>query len=297
MISKNDFTDAMFKGTGISSGGIQLWPSDLNAFHTGDLGHVFDIEYDDDMKELEKSILEEGQLEPIIVRPDNDGKYEVIAGHRRLFIADKNRLPLDAVVRNLSDEDAIKLMVLSNIAKRTKIKPMTYAKAIVVYMNANKVQGKRNDLLKTSGKVDTLSDVAEDMGLSRATAKRMMRLVNLIPEYQEQVDSGELPISTAVEISYLSPKEQTDLYINNKKKISCDTAKELHVASIEKKKSGGLSEEELVEMIKPAPKIPKFTLNEKYITTILPERIQPLSSTEKAEYLMNAIAEYERKRG
>lgn len=301
MISKSSFADMMLKGTGVEINPvIQVWADDLVPFHTGDLGHVFDVEYDSDMKELEKSILEEGQLEPVIVRPDTEnGKYEVIVGHRRHFIAEKNKLPLDALVRDMTDEDAIKLMVLSNLAKRSKIKPMTYAKAIKVYVDANKKQGKRRDLTQGEEKGDTITEIADEIGLSKSTARRLMRLTNLIPELQEQVDEGDLPVGVGVELSYLTEKEQTNIYqdmdSNPKHKMSLELAKSLHEESIDrqKNKKQGMSEVELMGKLEPAPRVPKFILNEKYLTEFLPDFMKEKTTLEKAEYIVNALKAYE----
>ena len=118
----------------------------LLAFHTGD-GHPFEVEMDQDMQELMEDVKENGVLEPIIVRRDStfSGRYEMITGHRRVYVLRELGVPtVKSLLVDYDDQAAIKLMVASNLKKRTHIKPSVKAKAYKMYMDANKKQGQRS---------------------------------------------------------------------------------------------------------------------------------------------------------
>lgn len=186
--------------------------------------HPFKIRMDEEMANLVESVKQYGVLSPVIVRPKEDGSYEMIAGHRRRYaseLAEKTEIP--CIVRNLSDEEATILMVDSNL-QREKILPSEKAFAYKMKLDAMKKQGQRTDLTSTPlgqklGKY-SVEVLGEQVGESRSQIQRFIRLTNLIPELLELVDNSvlkekdklQIALRPAVELSYLSEEEQTDLY-------------------------------------------------------------------------------------
>lgn len=186
--------------------------------------HPFKIRMDEEMANLVESVKQYGVLSPVIVRPKEDGSYEMIAGHRRRYaseLAENTEIP--CIVRNLSDEESTILMVDSNL-QREKILPSEKAFAYKMKLDAMKKQGQRTDLTSTPlgqklGKY-SVEVLGEQVGESRNQIQRFIRLTNLIPELLELVDNSvlkekdklQIALRPAVELSYLSEEEQTDLY-------------------------------------------------------------------------------------
>jgi ParB family transcriptional regulator, chromosome partitioning protein len=175
--------------------------------------HPFKVLDDELMQQTIDSIMQVGVLNPAIIRPDPEGGYEMVAGHRRLYAADLAGLKtMPAIVRNLTDDEAVILMVDSNLQRET-ISPMERAQAYRMKLEALKHQGKRMDLKgkTTSGQLvqkSSLDQVSEESGDSVKQVQRYIRLTELLPEIQEKVDSKEISFTPAVEISYLSADEQ-----------------------------------------------------------------------------------------
>lgn len=175
--------------------------------------HPFKVIVDDEMREMSKSIEEYGVLVPVLVRPKQDGKYEMISGHRRKKaseLANKDSIP--CIIRELTDDEATIIMVDSNM-QREHILPSEKAFAYKLKLEALNSQGKRNDL--TLSPMDTKLDSAEKLGKefddSRATVFRYIRLTELIPKILDMVDSERIAFRPAVEISYLTKDEQNML--------------------------------------------------------------------------------------
>ena len=172
--------------------------------------HPFQIRDDDSMNETVESIKTYGVLQPAIVRPSDDGNYEILSGHRRkraCELAGKKTIP--AIVRELDDDAAIIFMVDSNL-QRENILPSERAAAYKMKMEALKRQGLRTDLTSSQVETKLRSDqkVAEEAGESRAQIQRYIRLTELQPELQQMVDEKKMAFTPAVEISYLKPDEQ-----------------------------------------------------------------------------------------
>ena len=164
------------------------------------------------MLETVESIQERGVLVPILVRPKNDGKFEIISGHRRQhasLLAGKQEIP--AIVRDMDDNSAILLMVDSNL-QREALLPSEKAFAYKMKLDAIKRQGKRTDL--TSSQVgmklprQALDIIGEQIGDSRNTVHRYVRLTKLVPALLDRVDNKTIAFNAAVEISYLTKSEQ-----------------------------------------------------------------------------------------
>ena len=175
--------------------------------------HPFKVNDDDKMQEMVKSIKEYGVILPVIVRPKEDGTYEMISGHRRkraCELAGIKEIP--AIVRDMSDEDAIIYMVDSN-KQREKILPSEKAFAYKMKLEAMKRQGQRNDLETSSPTATKLNKstaeiIGEDFGEGRDNVYRYIRLTELIPELLQLVDDEKMKLRPAVEISYLTKSEQ-----------------------------------------------------------------------------------------
>ena len=176
--------------------------------------HPFKVLDDEDMRKTVDSIREYGVLVPVIIRPDGNGEYEMISGHRRRYasiLAGKKEVP--AIIREMDDDTATILMVDSNL-QREHILPSERAKAYKMKLEALKHQGKRTYL--TSCQVGTRlradEELAKQTGESARTVQRFVRLNNLIPELLDLVDEKKIAFNPAVEISYMKPEEQKEFY-------------------------------------------------------------------------------------
>ena len=176
--------------------------------------HPFKVLDDEDMRKTVDSIREYGVLVPVIIRPDGNGEYEMISGHRRRYasiMAGKKEVP--AIIREMDDDTATILMV-DSILQREHILPSERAKAYKMKMEALKHQGKRTEL--TSCQVGTRlradEELAKQTGESARTVQRFVRLNNLIPELLDLVDEKKIAFNPAVEISYMKPEEQKEFY-------------------------------------------------------------------------------------
>lgn len=178
--------------------------------------HPFKVRDDADMEKTVESIQEFGVLQPAIVRPDRDGGYEILSGHRRHHacqIAGIQTLP--CIVRDLDDDAATILMVDSNL-QREEILPSERAWAFKMKLDAMKHQGERLD--RTSGQIDqklkgsvSRDLLAEQTGESSKNVQRYIRLTNLDPELLQLVDDKLMGFNPAYEISFLNPEQQKDL--------------------------------------------------------------------------------------
>ena len=171
--------------------------------------HPFKVKDDEDMEKLMESIQTYGVLTPAIVREKEDGRYEMVSGHRRKHACERLGMEtVPAVLKELTREEAIIAMTDSNI-QRENILPSEKAWAYKMKMDAIKHQGKTLSPLGTKSRSDTL--LAENSGDSRNQIQRYIRLTNLIPELLQMVDEGKVAFRPAVEISYLTEKQQADL--------------------------------------------------------------------------------------
>ena len=175
--------------------------------------HPFKVLMDDKMAELVDSVRQYGILVPAIVRPASDGGYQMVAGHRRKRASELAGVPLPCIVRNLSNDEATIIMVDSNL-QREKLLPSEKAFAYKMKLEAMKRQGQRTDLTLSpvATKLDTASAVGQQCGESRDQVFRYIRLTYLVPDLLALVDDDKIAMRPAVELSYLSPEEQTILY-------------------------------------------------------------------------------------
>ena len=187
---------------------IQILPlTELHPFRN----HPFQVRDDDEMDKMVDSVKAYGVMTPAIVRPRQDGGYEIVAGHRRCHASQRAGVEtMPCIVRDMDDDTAIILMVDSN-CQREHILPSEKAKAYQMKLEAIKRQGQRRDL--TSGQVVqklSVQEVADGSGEGYKTVQRFIRLNKLTPELMKMVDDGKLKTTPAVELSYLTPEEQED---------------------------------------------------------------------------------------
>lgn len=178
--------------------------------------HPFKVTVDEKLLEMADSVKRYGVLVPAIVRPKQNGGYEMIAGHRRKKASELAERPtLNCIVRDLTDDEAIIIMVDSNL-QREVILPSEKAFAYKMKLDAMKRQGQRTDLTSTpmEPKFSTRSNeqLAAESPDSRAQIQRFIRLTHLIPELLDMVDENKIALRPAVELSYLAEKEQRLLY-------------------------------------------------------------------------------------
>lgn len=176
-------------------------------------GHPFKIKDDEEMKRLVESIRDYGVLIPVIARPKQDGRYELISGHRRKAACEVLGIEtLPVIVREMSREEAVIAMVDSNV-QREHVLPSEKAFAYRMKLEAIKKQGKRTDL--TSGPVGeklwSVAVISNEASDSERQVHRFIRLTELIPELLTMVDENKIAFRPAVEISYLKPDEQAYL--------------------------------------------------------------------------------------
>lgn len=171
--------------------------------------HPFQVRNDEEMMDLIDSVAKSGVIAPALVRPKEDGGYEMIAGHRRKYACLQNGLrTIPCIIRNLSDEEAVMIMVDTNLRQRQTILPSEKAFAYRMKLEAMKRQGARTDL--TCAPVghksrDILAEQSED---SKSQIQRYIRLTYLIEPLLKLVDEGQIAMRPAVELSYLEPHAQ-----------------------------------------------------------------------------------------
>lgn len=174
----------------------ELMISELHDFRN----HPFHVNDDEEMAELVQSIREKGILVPITVRPRDEGGYEIISGHRRKHAAQLiGLIKVPVIIRELSDEDAVDIMIYSNI-QRTNILPSEKAMAYRLQMEAMKHQGKKGD--------STPVAVGRKYGDNARKVQRFIRLTFLLKDLLELVDSGQLTMQAGYWISFLDENEQ-----------------------------------------------------------------------------------------
>ena len=180
--------------------------------------HPFKVLDDEKMETLVDSIRENGVLNPVIVRPDNTGNYEMISGHRRLHAAELAGLKkIPAIVKEMTDDEAIIKMVDANI-QREEILPSERAWSLKMKMDAMRRQGARVDVDRTCGtECDKLGKktaeiVGDSVGLKARQVQKYIRLTDLVPDLMECVDQKKIPITMAVDISYFDEQIQKWVY-------------------------------------------------------------------------------------
>ncbi len=259
--------------------------------------HPFKVKDDTEMDKLVESIKENGILNPIIVRETKEGNYEIVSGHRRKRATELAGLDgIPCIVRDLSDEEAIILMVDSNL-QREEILPSEKAFAYKMKMEAMNKQGKRTDLTlapveqkyiqnKTSREI-----IAQENNESREQVRRYIRLTKLIPDILNMVDEKKIAFRPAVEISYLKENEQQKLFDAMEKYDATPTLAQ--AISMKKISSEMILTNEKIDEImgeEKANQIEKFKMNMSKLEAILPKNIVTQSQIE--EFILMCVKEH-----
>ena len=256
--------------------------------------HPYKVKDDDKMLEMSENIKKYGVTQPVIVRQKDDGRFEMISGHRRKrasVLAGKENI--NAIVKKLTDEEAVILMVDSNENQREEILPSEKAFAYKMKLEAlNKQAGRpKNNLTPLVSEKRTNEIVGEQNGESREQVRRYIRLTFLIPEILDMVDEKKIAFRPAVEISYLSEDNQYVLLdIMQFSDITPSLAQAIHLKKLEQE--GNLDTdkiEELMSQEKPN-QVEKLKFNAERFEAVFPKNIQ--SNQEKEDFLFMCVQEH-----
>lgn len=238
--------------------------------------HPFKVIDNDELFQMSESIKEKGVIVPALVRPKEDGRYEMVSGHRRKRaseLAGLDKIP--CIVRDLSDDEAIIAMVDSNM-QREEILPSERAFAYKMKLEAMTHQGKRNDLTsdQVGPKLRSNTLLSNEVGDSETQIKRYIRLTYLIPELLEKVDNKEIAFNPGVELSYLKEEEQYTI-LDCMEYNDCTPSHAQTIIMKRMSQEGTLNEDKIDEILsqeKPN-QIPKIRLNESRIRSVLPKNV------------------------
>lgn len=255
-------------------------------------GHPFKVRDDEDMQQLVESIKERGVITPATVRQKEDGRYELISGHRRKRASELAGFKtLRCEVVDLNRDEATILMVESNF-QRSQILPSEKAFAYKMRLDAMNRQGQRTDLTSSplGTKLRTSDELAQESGDSRNQIYRYVRLTNLVPELLEFVDEGKIKMRPAVELSYLDEDAQRDIV----DEIDLNEATPSHDQAIRMRKlfDEGKLTTEVIQVImeeeKPNQK-ERIVLRGDRVRKLIPKNV-PLSQTE--DFVCKALEHY-----
>ncbi len=269
---------------------------ELNKIHSF-ANHPFKVVDDEEMAELVDSIKKNGILVPVLVRPDADNNYEMVAGHRRMHAAIKVGLrTIPAIVRDLDDDAAVVAMVDSNI-QREKLLPSEKAFAYKMKLEAMKHRVGRKSKenvsqIGTHYRADR--EMADELGESRNTIRRFIRLTELIPELLEYVDKKRIPFTSGVDISYLDKEIQKWIfeYIRENGAV-----KSVQIAALRRAVENGsaMTQEKMISILienQPGHKSNrKVTFSENKLKSYFPEKT---SSVEIEEIILNLLESWKR---
>lgn len=256
--------------------------------------HPFQVRMDEDMNQLVESVRKNGVITPLTLRPKEDGRYEIVSGHRRKKACQlAGRTTVKAEVKNMSRDEAVILMVESNL-QRSMILPSEKAFSYRMRLEAMKRQGKRNDLssVPLAQKLTSREELGKAVGESQDQIRRYIRLTYLLPELLTMVDEGRIAFRPAVELSYLTETEQRNLL----ETISYEEATPSLAQAIKMKEfsqAGKLNADVILSIMceqKPNQK-EKYVLKAEKLKPYLPQNITP-AQTE--DYILKALEYYHR---
>lgn len=260
--------------------------------------HPFKVQKGEDMDLLKNSIQQKGLITPVIVMPKDNGRYELISGHRRVFACKElGMTSVKAEIRELDRDEATILMVDSNL-HRTTILPSEKAFSYRMRLEAMNRRGQRTDLTyspvgnKLSG-VRSVDLLAQQAGDSKSQIFRYIRLTYLIPELLNLVDEGRIALRPAVELSYISPEHQKCIYeYFDREKITPSYSQAITLNKHSQK--GTLTEEMIIDILgmqKPNQKT--ISINPEKLGKYIPAKF---SNDEAEEYIIKALEFYTRYR-
>lgn len=266
--------------------------------------HPFKVIVNDELKDMAESIKEKGVLSPALVRQKDDGRYEMISGHRRKKaseLANKDTIP--CIVRDLTDDEATIIMVDSNM-QREKVLPSEKAFAYKMKLDALSHQGKRTDL--TSDQVGPKLSRSNEMlsnnvGESVSNIKRYIRLTYLIPELLDYVDNSiikdkdklSIALSLAVEISYLSKEEQQSLldYIDFNQ-ITPSQSQAISLKEMSQNKTFTVEKMEVLLNEEKPNQTPTLRVSMNKLRNVLPKELK--NDREREDYVVKAVEFYDK---
>ena len=262
--------------------------------------HPFKVKDDDKMEEMVKSIKQYGVILPVIVRPKDDGTYEMISGHRRKRACELAGVKqIRTIVKNLSDDEATILMVDSNI-QREEILPSEKAFAYKMKLEALNHQGKKIELEEDStstpmvSKLRTNEILGNEVGESRENIRRYIRLTHLIPELLEQVDLKRIAFRPAVELSYLSEDNQYVVQnIFEFDEVTPSLSQAIRLKKLEQE--GKLTEERIEEILgQEKPNQKEFIkIHNERIDKYIPQKIKESGKVE--DFIIQCVEEHNKR--
>lgn len=262
--------------------------------------HPFKVKDDDKMEEMVKSIKQYGVILPVIVRPKDDGTYEMISGHRRKRACELAGVKqIRTIVKDLSDDEATILMVDSNI-QREEILPSEKAFAYKMKLEALNHQGKKIELEDDStltpmvSKLRTNEILGNEVGESRENIRRYIRLTHLIPELLEQVDLKRIAFRPAVELSYLSEDNQYVVQnIFEFDEVTPSLSQAIRLKKLEQE--GKLTEEKIEEILgQEKPNQKEFIkIHNERIDKYIPQRIKETGKVE--DFIIQCVEEHNKR--
>ena len=246
--------------------------------------HPFHVDMDDAMSEMVESIKRFGVLSPAVARQKEDGRYELISGHRRkkaCELAGMECMPV--IVRNMDRDEAIIFMVDSNL-QRERLLPSEKAFSYKMKLDAMKRQGARTDLTSVpmAQKLTSRELLAEKSGESQDQVRRYIRLTELTPDLLKMVDEGKIAFRPAVELSYLSKEEQTSLLMTMESEV-CTPSLAQAIKIKKFSQEGRLNDDVILSILseekpnqKEVYKLPKERLDKYFPKGTPPEKIEEI---------------------
>ncbi len=256
--------------------------------------HPFKVLLDEDMEQLVESVKERGVITPVTLRQKEDGRYEIVSGHRRVKACELAGLTaVKAEIKDLSRDEAIILMVESNL-QRSKILPSEKAFSYRMRLEAMKRQAGRPSKDNSGPVVQNFSrdEIGDSSGESGRQISRYIRLTELLPEILDLVDEGRIAFRPAVEISYLSKTEQTELYEVMQSELATPSLSQA-IKLKEFSREGRLNEDVIFSIMseeKPNQK-ERYVIKAETIRRYIPDSI-PRNKTE--DYIIKALDFYQR---
>ena len=256
--------------------------------------HPFQVKDDDEMNQLVWSVLTQGVLTPLVVRPLENDEYEVISGHRRLHACQKAGIETVPALIYALDRDAAAIALVDSNLHREKILPSEKAFAYKLKMDAMSRQGQRTDLTSRQvvGKLETADLIAENE--SGRQVQRYIRLTELIPQILSMMDAGKIALTPAVELSYLTQQEQQDL-LETMESEDCTPSLSQAVQMKKLSQSGELNMDKIFEILRE----PKANQQEKISFRVEDLRKffpKTYSAARIQEAILKLLSDYQRKR-
>lgn len=291
--------DELLGGANLTEGRTELEISKIYAFEN----HPFRVVDDEKMTELVESIKKNGIVSPVLVRPDDEGTYEMISGHRRMHAAQLIGLKtIPTIVREMTNDEAVIFMVDANI-QREEILPSEKAFAYKMRLEAMNRQGQRTDLTsghngqKLEGAEKTSRDIlAEQVGDSSRTIHRYIRLAFLVPDLLELVDKGRLSVTPAVDVSYFPEQIQKYLveYINENGFLKADQVARL---KRELRQGENMTQDAVITYLNASMQVKssrKVTISEKKLDEFFPVFF---SSIERERIIIKLLEKWKKEQG